>query len=76
MTFDLDELYPVPCAGDGGQRAFCYDVAEMEAATVSAEFYGCRLRLAFESGLMNRQWLRHRLYLLTVRRAELRRTAA
>lgn len=74
-TLDLEALYPVPNPGDGGQRAFNLDISRMDAATIAAELYGCRLRLAFESELMNRQWLKSRLYLLEARRAELRRVA-
>lgn len=76
VPFVLDVVYPVPSAIDGGQRSFCLDIPEMDAASIAAELYGCRLRLAFESDPMNWSWLRRRLYLLTERRAELRRRAA
>lgn len=69
MSFDLESLYPVPSPGDGGERSFQNDIRRMNAATVAAEYDSARLRLCFETDMMNRLWLRRRLILLSARRA-------
>lgn len=74
VNFNLESLYPVPYL-DGGQRAFCLDIREMDGATIAAELYSARLRLSFELDRMNRMWLMRRLDLLETRMAELRRAA-
>ena len=68
-ALDLEALYPVPYPGDGGERAFQNDIRRMDTPTAAAEFYAARLRLCFETDMMNRIWLRRRLLLLTARRA-------
>ncbi|MCL4309921.1 MAG: hypothetical protein M0Z32_04880 [Actinomycetota bacterium] len=73
FTVDLDAIYSMPCRGS--QRAFNLDIPEMSLAEIQADIYAARQRLIFEADMLNRSYLRQRLYLLAARGAKLRRAA-
>lgn len=71
---NLNLVYPMPCRGS--QRAFNLDISEMDLSALEADIYRARQRLLLETEILNRMYLKERLYLLAVRASELKRAIA